>query len=95
MQETRLRFGKSIEPARRKSKKTNAKEDSIHGIGGKNADYLICVCKKKTLGEVRDLIREHHITDLKTLCEKADIGNKCGRLAAKCSMSFCRRKCNG
>ena len=61
-------------------------------LEGKNADYLICVCKKKTLGEVRDLIREHHITDLKTLCEKADIGNKC---AAKCSMSFCRRKCKG
>ena len=47
-------------------------------LEGKNADYLICVCQKKTLGEVRDLIREHHITDLKTLCEKADIGNKCG-----------------
>ena len=26
-------------------------------LEGKNADYLICVCKKKTLGEVRDLIR--------------------------------------
>ena len=39
-------------------------------LEGKNADYLICVCKKKTLGEVRDLIRAHHIT--------ADIGNKCG-----------------
>ena len=35
MQETRLRFGKSIEPTRRKSEKTNAKEDSIHGIGRK------------------------------------------------------------
>ena len=46
-------------------------------LEGKNADYLICVCKKKTLGEVRDFIRANHITDLKTLCEKADIGNKC------------------
>ena len=44
-------------------------------LEGKNADYLICVCKKKTLGEVRDFIRANHITDLKTLCEKADIGN--------------------
>ena len=47
-------------------------------LEGKNADYLICVCKKKTLGEVREFIRANHITDLKTLCEKADIGNKCG-----------------
>ena len=47
-------------------------------LEGKNADYLICVCKKKTLGEVRDFIRANHITNLKTLCEKADIGNKCG-----------------
>ena len=47
-------------------------------LEGKNADYLICVCKKKTLGEVRDFIRANHISDLKTLCEKADIGNECG-----------------
>ena len=33
-------------------------------LEGKNADYLICVCKKKTLGEVRDFIRANHITDL-------------------------------
>lgn len=36
-------------------------------LEGKNADYLICVCKKKTLGEVRDLIRRasyHRLKDL-------------------------------
>ena len=60
-------------------------------LEGKNADYLICVCKKKTLGEVRDLIREHHITDLKT----KQISEISAAPAAKCSMSFCRRKCKG
>ncbi len=47
-------------------------------IDGKGRDYLICVCKNKTLGEVEDIIRKQHITDLKTLCETADIGSKCG-----------------
>ena len=47
-------------------------------IDGKTRDYKICVCKNKTLGEVEDIIREQHITDLKTLCEVVDIGNKCG-----------------
>ena len=47
-------------------------------LDNKNPDYMICVCRKKTLDEVRDFIRANHITDLKTLCEKADIGNKCG-----------------
>lgn len=47
-------------------------------IDGKSRDYKICVCKNKTLGEVEDMIRRQHITDLKTLCETADIGNKCG-----------------
>ncbi len=47
-------------------------------LDGKTRDYKICVCKNKTLGEVEDIIREQHITDLKTLCEVVDIGNKCG-----------------
>ncbi len=47
-------------------------------LDGKTRDYKICVCKNKTLGEVEDIIREQHVTDLKTLCEVADIGNKCG-----------------
>ncbi len=47
-------------------------------LDGKEPDYMICVCKKKTLGEVQEFIRANRITDLKALCEKADIGNKCG-----------------
>ena len=47
-------------------------------IDGKAKDYKICVCKNKTIGEVEDIIRRQNITDLKTLCEVADIGNKCG-----------------
>ncbi len=47
-------------------------------LDGKEPDYMICVCKKKTLGEVQEFIRANRITGLKTLCEKADIGNKCG-----------------
>ena len=39
-------------------------------LDGKTRDYKICVCK--------NIIREQHVTDLKTLCEVADIGNKCG-----------------
>lgn len=47
-------------------------------IDGKSRDYKLCVCKDKTLGEVEDTIRSQHITDLKTLCAVADVGNKCG-----------------
>ena len=47
--------------------------------------YASMICKEelfldftKPAVQVRDFIRANHITDLKTLCEKADIGNKCG-----------------
>ena len=56
----------------------NHKEAGKMYLDGKGPDYMICVCKKKTLGEVQEFIRANRITDLKTLCEKADIGNKCG-----------------
>ena len=55
-------------------------------LDGKTRDYKICVCKNKTLGEVEDIIREQHITDLKTLCEVADIGTSAAP-AARCWMS--------
>lgn len=43
-------------------------------------NYLFFELPKKIVLNPKDgdLIRAHHITDLKTLCEKADIGNKCG-----------------
>ncbi len=52
--------------------------DDCMYLDGKDKGYKICVCKNKTLGEVEDIIRRQHITDLKTLCEVADVGNKCG-----------------
>ncbi|MBR5740087.1 MAG: (2Fe-2S)-binding protein [Firmicutes bacterium] len=41
-------------------------------------DFKVCLCKQKTKKEIMDLIRENHITDLKTLKEEGDVGNKCG-----------------
>lgn len=47
-------------------------------IDGKPKDYMICTCRGMTLGEAEDFIREGKISDLKTLCREANIGNKCG-----------------
>ena len=47
-------------------------------IEGKSKDYMICTCRGITLGEAEGFIRKHGITDLKTLCKEANIGNKCG-----------------
>lgn len=47
-------------------------------IDGKSKDYMICTCRNMTLGEAESFIHEHGITDLKTLCKEANIGNKCG-----------------
>lgn len=47
-------------------------------IDGKARDYMICTCRNITLGEAENIIREKDITDLKTLCKEANIGNKCG-----------------
>ncbi|MDY5422834.1 (2Fe-2S)-binding protein [Hornefia butyriciproducens] len=44
----------------------------------KSREYEVCLCHHVTRGEVEDFIREHQITDLKTLCESMDVGNKCG-----------------
>ena len=41
-------------------------------------DFKVCLCKQKTKKEIMDLIRENQITDLKTLQELGDVGNKCG-----------------
>lgn len=47
-------------------------------IDRKSKDYMICTCRNMTLGEAESFIHEHGITDLKTLCKEANIGNKCG-----------------
>ena len=44
----------------------------------KSREYEVCLCYHTTRGEVEDFIREHGITDLKTLCEEMKIGDKCG-----------------
>ena len=44
----------------------------------KSREYEVCPCRKTTRGEVEDIIREKKIKDLKTLCEIANVGNKCG-----------------
>jgi len=47
-------------------------------IDKKARDYIVCPCRKVTRGEVEDIVRETRISDLKTLCEVANVGNKCG-----------------
>lgn len=47
-------------------------------IDKKARDYVVCPCRKVTRGEVEDIVRETRISDLKTLCEVANVGNKCG-----------------
>lgn len=44
----------------------------------KSREYEICACRHVTRGQVEDIIRDKHITDLKELCQAANIGNKCG-----------------
>ncbi|MCI6013011.1 MAG: (2Fe-2S)-binding protein [Firmicutes bacterium] len=41
-------------------------------------DYVVCPCRKVTRGEVEDIVREQHISNLKDLCAAANAGNKCG-----------------
>jgi len=41
-------------------------------------DYEVCPCRHVTRGQVEDIVRETRISDLKTLCEVANVGNKCG-----------------
>ncbi len=47
-------------------------------INKKSREYIICPCRQVTRGQVEDIIREQKITDLKTLCQAANAGNKCG-----------------
>ena len=47
----------------------------------KGDDFMVCLCKKKTKKEVRDLIREKEIKTLDELREIGDVGNKCGACA--------------
>ena len=41
-------------------------------------DYVVCPCRKVTRGEVEDIVREQHISNLKDLCAAVNAGNKCG-----------------
>ncbi len=41
-------------------------------------DYNVCPCRNVTRGQIEDFIKETHISDLKTLCQAANVGNKCG-----------------
>lgn len=41
-------------------------------------DFEVCLCYHVTRGEIEDIIRENHITNLKQLCEVAKVGDKCG-----------------
>ncbi len=47
-------------------------------LGNKTTDYIICVCREKTLGDLQKIIRTNKITKLKPLCETANVGNRCG-----------------
>ncbi len=47
-------------------------------MGKKDRSYDVCPCRKKTRGEVEDIIRETKVDNLKDLCEIAGVGNKCG-----------------
>lgn len=44
----------------------------------KSRDYEVCLCYHVTRGEIEDIIKEQNIKDLKTLCEVAKVGDKCG-----------------
>lgn len=44
----------------------------------KSRDYEVCLCYNVTRGEIEDIIRTKQIKDLKTLCETAKVGDKCG-----------------
>ena len=41
-------------------------------------EYEICLCHKKTVADVLNIIKETGAENLKELCEKGNIGNKCG-----------------
>lgn len=47
-------------------------------IDKKSREYEVCACRKVTRGQIEDIVREQHIDNLKELCEKANVGNKCG-----------------
>ena len=41
-------------------------------------DYEVCPCRHVTRGDIEDIVRKQKICDLKTLCQTANAGNKCG-----------------
>lgn len=41
-------------------------------------EYEVCLCRHVTRGTIEDFIKETHTTDLKEVCEKLNVGNKCG-----------------
>ena len=41
-------------------------------------EYEVCICLHVTRGEKEDFVEDTGILDLKGVCEKLNIGNKCG-----------------
>lgn len=41
-------------------------------------EFEVCLCRKKTRGEIEDIIREKNISDIHKLMEIAEVGDKCG-----------------
>ena len=47
-------------------------------MGKESREYETCACRHVTRGQIEDFIRKTQITDLKEICKKMNIGNKCG-----------------
>ena len=47
-------------------------------INKNSREYEVCPCRHVTRGQIEDIVKETGINDLKTLCEAANAGNKCG-----------------
>ncbi len=50
----------------------------FYEIDRKSPEFIICLCRGITRKQTIDFILENHIEDLKTLCEKMPIGDRCG-----------------
>lgn len=44
----------------------------------KSREYEVCPCRHVSRGQIEDFIRESKTTDLREICEKLNVGNKCG-----------------
>ena len=58
-----------------------------------NKEYEICLCRRMKVKDVEEFIISNKITNLKELCEKAKIGDKCGGCREELEMLL--KKLNG